>query len=184
MAVLWFTLWCLSVRPYFFPNNSSYSCHRIALKLGGLFDHEVVQRMLFRGCSSPNFDSYYIFLKIFQTWLFPDKSYYNFHPVGLTRGGQLDYETMQCILFRGYSAPNCSIVISFPAKSLFSSDQAFICMMDSKMMWRVAVRLQYTNFFFLYSFLGTVHQSFLEILLFKASSLAFRLTPACFTSTS
>ena len=38
--------------------------------------------------------------------LFLDNSFYNFHPVRLKHGGQLDYEVMQCILFQGYSTPN------------------------------------------------------------------------------
>ena len=44
-----------------FPDNSSYSFHWIALKLGGQLDHEMVQRLLFRGYSTPHFDSYYAF---------------------------------------------------------------------------------------------------------------------------
>ena len=42
-------------------------------------------------------------------------------------------------------------------------------------MWGIADRLQYTKF--LYLFKVTVHQIFIELLLIKASSLAFRLTP-------
>ena len=41
----------LSVRPSvrtLFPDNSSYSCHRIALRFGGQLNHEVVHRILFR----------------------------------------------------------------------------------------------------------------------------------------
>ena len=30
-----------------FPENSSYSFHWIALKLGGQFDHEMIQRIMF-----------------------------------------------------------------------------------------------------------------------------------------
>ena len=38
------------------PDNSSYSVHRIALKLGGQLNHEVVQRILIRGYAAQNFD--------------------------------------------------------------------------------------------------------------------------------
>ena len=44
-----------SVRTLFL-DNSSYSFHRVALKLGGQLDHEVVQGILFQGYSTPNFD--------------------------------------------------------------------------------------------------------------------------------
>ena len=49
----------VSVRPSVhtsFPDNSSYSFHRIALKLDGQLDHEMVQRILFRVYSTLNFD--------------------------------------------------------------------------------------------------------------------------------
>ena len=36
--------------------HSSYSFHRIMLKLGGQLDHEMVQGSLFRGYSTPSFD--------------------------------------------------------------------------------------------------------------------------------
>ena len=42
-----------------FPDNFSYSFHRMRLKLNGQLDYEVVQRILFRGYSIPNFDSHY-----------------------------------------------------------------------------------------------------------------------------
>ena len=54
-GVLWYTLLCLYVRTWF-PDNSSYSFHRIMLKLGGKLDHEVIQHILFQGYSTPNFD--------------------------------------------------------------------------------------------------------------------------------
>ena len=38
-----------------FLDNSSYSFHRILLKLGGQLDHEVVQCILFQGYSTLNF---------------------------------------------------------------------------------------------------------------------------------
>ena len=45
------------------------------------------------------------FLMIFQTLTsFPDNASYSFHPIRLKHGGQLDYEVMQCIVFRGYSS--------------------------------------------------------------------------------
>ena len=37
-----------------FPANSSYSLHQIKLKLGIYLDHDVAQRILFRGYSPPN----------------------------------------------------------------------------------------------------------------------------------
>ena len=48
-----------------FLDNSSYSFHRIALKLGGQLDHEVVQLILFQGYSTPNFDRLITFCKDF-----------------------------------------------------------------------------------------------------------------------
>ena len=54
-----------------FPDKSFYSLHRIALKLGRQLDHEVVQRMLFRGYSMLNFDSYfYLFIYLFFFFFF------------------------------------------------------------------------------------------------------------------
>ena len=46
-------------------------------------------------------------------------------------------------------------------------------------MWWSAARLQYSKFS--YSFKVTVHQIFIQLLLIKASSLAFRLTPIVIT---
>ena len=42
-------LGCQSVCPFslFFMDNSSYSFHPIALKLGGQLDHEVIQSVVF-----------------------------------------------------------------------------------------------------------------------------------------
>ena len=37
-----------------FPANSSYSLHRIKLKLDLLLDHDVEQHILFQGYSPPN----------------------------------------------------------------------------------------------------------------------------------
>ena len=43
-------------RPYIFsfPANSSYSLHPIKLKFDIQLDHDVAQRILFRGYSPPN----------------------------------------------------------------------------------------------------------------------------------
>ena len=37
---------------------------------------------------------------------------YSFHQIGWKLGGQLDYEVVQCLLFRGYSAPNFGRVLT------------------------------------------------------------------------
>ena len=96
---------CLSVRTSF-PDNS-YSFHQIVLKLGGLLDHEMVQRILIRGYSTPNFDKVVTLLKDFSVLtLFLDNESFSFHPIGFQHGGQLDYEVMQRILFQGYSTLN------------------------------------------------------------------------------
>ena len=50
-----------------FPDNSSYSFHRIALKHGEQFDYEVMQHILFRDYSTSTFDSCSV-LKIIQAW--------------------------------------------------------------------------------------------------------------------
>ena len=42
--------------------------HPIALKHSGQLDYEVMQRVLFRGYSTPNFDKTYSSLKIIQAW--------------------------------------------------------------------------------------------------------------------
>ena len=76
-------------------------------------------------------------------------------------------------------------MISFPAHSSYHLIKLlFVCCMllDRKKMWRIAARLQYTKF--LYSFKAAVHQTFIELLLIKACSLAFRLAPTVFTDTS
>ena len=94
-----YTSRCLSVHTSFL-DNSSYSFHRITLKLGGQLNHEAVQRIFFRSYSSPNFDSVFTFFNHFSDLtLFPDNSSYSFHPIGLKHGGKLGYEVMQSILF-------------------------------------------------------------------------------------
>ena len=39
-----------------FPDDSPYRFHRFASKLDGQLDHEVIQHILFRDYSTPNFD--------------------------------------------------------------------------------------------------------------------------------
>ena len=73
-----------------FPDKSSHSFHRVALKLGGQIDHEVEQCILFRGYSTPDFDRVITFSKIFQTWLcFRITPPTVFYPIGLTHCGHI-----------------------------------------------------------------------------------------------
>ena len=51
------------------------------MKLGGRLDHEVVQRILFRGYSTPKFDSHYAFLTIFRLYLHFRITSADFHAV-------------------------------------------------------------------------------------------------------
>ena len=89
---------CPSIRTWFL-DNSSYSFHQITLKLGGQLDYGVVQRILFRGDSTPDFDkSYYYFLTICWTLTLFQNNSYSFNPIKLKHGGQLNYEVLQ-----GYS---------------------------------------------------------------------------------
>ena len=46
----------VSGRLHFVSGYSSFSFHWIGMKLGGQLDHTVVQCILFRGYSTPNFD--------------------------------------------------------------------------------------------------------------------------------
>ena len=62
-----------------FPTNSYYSFHRIGIKVGGQLDHEVIQRMLFRGYSTPNFNrDIALFNEFPDIFWFPDNSSYSF----------------------------------------------------------------------------------------------------------
>ena len=107
---------------------------------------------------------------------------YSFHWIMLILGEQLDHElseVVQGLLFQGYSSPN------FDSYSLYNLHLIKLLFLSCciERMWRIAARLQYSKF--LYSFKVTLHQIFIELLLIKASSLAFRLTPpTVFTSTS
>ena len=62
-----------------FPNNSSYSFHRIGLKLGGQLDHK---RLLFQGYSTPSFDrvnTILLFKEFSDMAWFSDNSCYSLH---------------------------------------------------------------------------------------------------------
>ena len=66
-----------------FPDNSSYSFHRIALRLGGQSDYDVVQPILCQMVIES-----LCFLTIFlDLTLFPDNFSYSFHPAELEHGG-------------------------------------------------------------------------------------------------
>ena len=99
--VIWYTLHCLSVRPSVhtsFTDNSPYSFHWIALKLGGQLDHEVLRRILFEVTVYQISIVIMLFNYFLDMTLFPDNSSCSFHLNGLKHGGQLDYEVMRCIL--------------------------------------------------------------------------------------
>ena len=71
------------------------------LKLGGQLDHEVVQCILFRGYSIPNFDRVIMIFKDFSDLtLFADNSFYSYHPIRLKHCEMLGYEMMQSIVLR------------------------------------------------------------------------------------
>ena len=84
------------------------------MKLGGKFDHEVVQHILFQGYSTPNFDLLH-FKDFLDLTLFGKYLQFSSDLVE-TWWTFLDYEVMQRILFQGYSTQNfdrvfCSLKI-------------------------------------------------------------------------
>ena len=85
-GVLWYTLWCLSVHPFVNPSIHLHfisgfilQFSSITLKLGGQLDHEVIQRMLFRSYSTPNFAGVISLFKDFSalTLFLNNSSYWN-----------------------------------------------------------------------------------------------------------
>ena len=84
-GVLCHTLQCLSLRLQF-VSRQLLQFSSDALKLAGQLDHEVIQHILFRGYSAPNFDRVITLFNLFSDLaLFPDYSY-SFHQIGLKHG--------------------------------------------------------------------------------------------------
>ena len=100
---------CLSVRTLF-PDNSSNSLHRVALKLGGQLAHWVSP--LFEVTVHQILVDITLFNIFSDLTLFPDNSSYSFHWITLKLGGCLNHEVEQRVLFRGYSTLNFDTVIT------------------------------------------------------------------------